>query len=176
MYNFSDPILFNQEATFPCHCSATNVAPTQKRRPLHSLKSWPHFYISTCLGKDKAIPVQAVEALRVAVRLWALWAGRFLPPGKFLVLIFVRGWVEPRAIVLLEGLGKLKRSTWSGTRTGDLPACNIVLQPTTLPRAPKNLGENKNIGHGSRQDSKPRMTMLASFSRNLTHRPTPCHL
>jgi hypothetical protein len=38
--------------------------------------------------------------------------------------------------VRLEGLGKLKKSTSSGTRTGDLPACSIVPQPTTLPRAP----------------------------------------
>jgi hypothetical protein len=38
--------------------------------------------------------------------------------------------------VRLEELGKLKKSTSSGTRTGDLPACNIVPQPTTLPRVP----------------------------------------
>jgi hypothetical protein len=40
------------------------------------------------------------------------------------------------AIVRLEGLGKLKKFTPSGTRTGDLPACSIVPQPTALPRAP----------------------------------------
>jgi hypothetical protein len=33
----------------------------------------------------------------------------------------------------LERLGKLKDFISSGTRTGDLPACNIVPQPTTLP-------------------------------------------
>jgi hypothetical protein len=61
----------------------------------------------------------------MAARLSALCAGRFLPPGRFLVLIFVRGWVDPRAIVQLEGLGKLKKSTSSGTRTGDLTACSL---------------------------------------------------
>jgi hypothetical protein len=39
------------------------------------------------------------------------------------------------AIVRLEGLGKLKKNYLIGTRTRDLPACSIVPQPTTLPRA-----------------------------------------
>jgi hypothetical protein len=93
-----------------------------------------------------------VEALRVA-RSWGShifrhsahiwWQGcqpytpaAFYPPGRFLVLISVRRWVDPRAIVRLEGLGKLKKSTSSGTWTSDLPACSIVPQPTMLPRAP----------------------------------------
>jgi hypothetical protein len=36
----------------------------------------------------------------------------------------------------LEGLGKLKFNDISGNRTHDVPACSIVPQPTTLPRAP----------------------------------------
>jgi hypothetical protein len=50
----------------------------------------------------------------MAVRLSALRAGRPLPPGRFLVPIYVRGWVDPRVTVQLEGLGKLKKSTSSG--------------------------------------------------------------
>jgi hypothetical protein len=73
----------------------------------------------------------------MAVRLSALHAGRPLPPGIFLVLISVKGCVDPRAIMQLEGLGQLKKSNdLIGNRTRDLPACSIVPQPTMLLRAP----------------------------------------
>jgi hypothetical protein len=44
----------------------------------------------------------------MAVRLSALRTGRSLPPGRFLVLISVRGWVDPMITVRLKGLGQLK--------------------------------------------------------------------
>jgi hypothetical protein len=45
---------------------------------------------------------------QMVVRLPALRAGRPLPPGIFLVLITVIGWVDPWATVRLQGLGQLK--------------------------------------------------------------------
>jgi hypothetical protein len=53
-----------------------------------------------------------------------------------LVLIFVRGRVNSRVMVRLEGLGKLKRfNDLIGNRTHNIRACSIVPQPSTLPRA-----------------------------------------
>jgi hypothetical protein len=78
----------------------------------------------------------------MAVRLLALCVNRQLPAGRFLVLISVSGWVDPRGIVRLEGLGKLKKSNdLIGNRIRDLPPCSIVPQPITilLPRSAKSL-------------------------------------
>jgi hypothetical protein len=58
---------------------------------------------------------------QMAVGMSALLAGRLLLPGIFLVIISVRGGVEPRAVVRLEGLGHGKNPiTSSGMETATL--------------------------------------------------------
>jgi hypothetical protein len=57
----------------------------------------------------------------MAVRISALDAGRPLPPGRFLVLVSVKGWVDPRSIVRLEGLGQMKIQ-WSHRESNPRPS------------------------------------------------------
>jgi hypothetical protein len=61
----------------------------------------------------------------------------FLLPERFLVLNCVRGWVDLRAVVLLERLGKLKKKIHLLCDSNRRPSgCSTVPQPTTLLRAP----------------------------------------
>jgi hypothetical protein len=59
-------------------------------------------------------------------RLSALHTGRFLPPGRFVVLISVRGCVDSRAIVQLEGLCKWENPPRPGLEPATI---QLVTQP-----------------------------------------------
>jgi hypothetical protein len=75
-------------------------------------KKWSH----SCNKTWRPVGLWYVEAptfiqifgSQMAVRLSALRVGRPLSWGRFLVLVSSRSWVDPSAIVRLEGLGQLK--------------------------------------------------------------------
>jgi hypothetical protein len=62
----------------------------------------------------------------------------FTPQEESWYSLLLEAESDTKAMVLLEGLGKLeeKKIHLTGTRTHDLPACSIVSQPTMLQCAP----------------------------------------
>jgi hypothetical protein len=70
---------------------------------------------------------------QMAVRLSALRACRPLPPGWFLALISVRGWVDPRGHSAAGRIRSVEKSNYLiGNRLRDLPACSIKRERTVL--------------------------------------------
>jgi hypothetical protein len=117
----------------------------EENNPTVSVLNFLHLRVSSWGGE--AILITGHGGPRI-VRCWGLtfsrqsalrwqWGCQPLPPGRFLVLISVRGWVDPRATVQLEELGQLKNPMTSLESNPKIPACNIVPQPSTLPYAPK---------------------------------------
>jgi hypothetical protein len=66
----------------------------------------------------------------------------FYPQGRFLVLNSLRGWVHPRAIIRLGGLGQLKIQWTHREDIRELLVCSKMPQSTTLPRGPLKQAED----------------------------------
>ena len=112
-------------------------------------------FSSICKGKSKrkAIPLQAwtgpegSRSLRlpdfktINTRRWKgcqpYSSAAFTPQEIFLLLISVRGWINPRTIAAAWRIMSLNNSHDTiGYRTRNLPACRAVPQPTVSLRTP----------------------------------------
>jgi hypothetical protein len=72
------------------------------------------------------------------MRLSTVSAGHPLRPARSLVLISIRGRIDPQGHSVAGRITSIEKSNnLIGNRTCDLPAYSKVPQPTTLPRAPK---------------------------------------
>jgi hypothetical protein len=107
----------------------------------------------------------------------ALRAGRPLPIGRILMFISVRGWVDPRVIVRLEGRCKLKKKSDDliGNRTRDLPVCNsastssIYTQPV-IESVVVRLGLISHNTHATHKDYGPTLWDTLAHRWQLTRR------
>jgi hypothetical protein len=136
LYLFREPICILKQHP----CSQIYTQNSSKHGSWHDYFTSRHLHHTVqVIGKGKTIPVKGrggPEVLIFSRQLAHRWQWGCQPyapatlytPGRFLVLISVKGWVNPRVIVWLEGLGQLKnpltqdevKSIWNKAVTDEL--------------------------------------------------------
>jgi hypothetical protein len=79
----------------------------------------------------------------------SLSAGSPLPPGRFLVFVSVRGWVDPRATVRLEGSDALKLGKVLEIIRHNQIKCGFKSAVTRIPRRSHEITKPKLSNHTS---------------------------